>query len=149
MLPTNIITLRFGDFFDQVVKNEAHENEIRGFLSANQFLMYFKFYDKNTKKNQIYGSKEDDRIAYSIMKKPKKDDVLDNYEYFGGINLEAALKDPTNMHQRLFTKEDIVNINIIENINDVIKTLSKIKNTSPEIPVNISSGKTIIIDKND
>lgn len=146
MNPTNVINMNFKNFFDSMVQKEANENEIRGFLSANQFVMYFNFKDNQSKKTQLYGSKEDDRIAYSIMKHPRKDDPVDKYEYFGGINLEAAIKDPSNMQQRLFTKDDIKNVNIIEDVNTVIKKLTKTKHASPEMPAE-KPEKELFIDK--
>ena len=95
--------------------------------------------DKNTRKDHLYGSNEDDRIAYSIMKNPRKEDPVDKYEYFGGVDLEAALKDPSNMQQRPFTKADIKNIHIIEDKKDVAKELAKIKDAKVYIPYEDSS----------
>lgn len=146
MNPTNIPMMNFATFFHTSMQNEANENEIRGFLSANQFVMYFSFKDTKTKKDQLYGAKEDDRIAYSIIKNPRKDDPVDKYEYFGGINLEAAIKDPNNMQQRLFTKDDIKNVHIIEDVNTVVKQLSKTKHANPEIPAE-KPDKELFIDK--
>lgn len=134
MIPTNATNMRFKDFFNIVAANEAAAHEIKGFLSANQFVMYFRFKDKKNKNEQLYGAKEDDRIAYSIIKNPRKEDPVDKYEYFGGINLESAIKDPSNMQQRLFTKEDLPNLEIIPNVEDVVKELSKVKHAAPEIP---------------
>lgn len=130
MIPTNHTTMQFKDFFDSISKKEATENDILGFLASNGFSMYFKFHDKNTKKIHIYGATEDDRIAYSIMKNPRKEDPIDKYEYFQGVDLEAALKEPNNMNQRPFSKSDIKNIEIIADKRNVAKELSKIKNAN-------------------
>lgn len=134
MLPTNHTTMNFKNFFDTVAKKEATENDILGFLASNGFSMYFKFHDKNTKKSHIYGGTEDDRIAYSVMKKPRKEDPIDKYEYFQGVDLESALKDPNNMTQRPFNKSDIANIEIIGDKNDVAKELAKIKDAKVVAP---------------
>lgn len=130
MMPTNHTSMNFKNFFDTVAKMEATENDILGFLASNGFSMYFKFNDKNTKKSHIYGATEDDRIAYSIMKNPRKEDPVDKYEYFQGVDLEAALKEPNNMNQRPFSKADIKHIEIIADKKDVAKELAKVKNAN-------------------
>lgn len=127
MMSTNHTTMQFKDFFDSVSKQEATENDILGFLASNGFSMYFKFHDKNTNKTSLYGATEDDRIAFSLMKNPRKEDPVDKYEYFQGVDLAAALKDPANMHQRPFNKADIKNIETIPDKKDVAKELAKIK----------------------
>jgi hypothetical protein len=139
MNTVNSNTMGFKAFFDDISKKEATENDILGFLAGKGLSMFFKFTDKNTGKDHLYGSNEDDRIAYSIMKNPRKEDPVDKYEYFGGVDLEAALKDPSNMQQRPFTKADIKNIHIIEDKKDVAKELAKIKDAKVYIPYEDSS----------
>lgn len=134
MNTVNSNTMGFKAFFDAISQKEATENDILGFLAGKGLSMFFKFMDKNTGKTHLYGSNEDDRIAYSIMKNPRKEDPVDKYEYFGGVDLEAALKDPASMQQRPFTKADIKNITIIEDKKDVAKELSKIKDAKAFIP---------------
>lgn len=134
MNTVNANTSGFKAFFDEISQKEATENDILGFLAGKGLSMFFKFTDKNTGKAHLYGSNEDDRIAYSIMKNPRKEDPVDKYEYFGGVDLEAALKDPSNINQRPFTKADIKNIEIIEDKKDVAKQLAKIKDAKVFIP---------------
>jgi hypothetical protein len=134
MNTVNSNTIGFKAFFDAISQKEATENDILGFLAGKGLSMFFKFKDKNTGKQHLYGSNEDDRIAYSIMKNPRKEDPVDKYEYFGGVDLEAAVKDPSNMQQRPFTKGDIPSITIIEDKKDVAKELAKIKDAKTYIP---------------
>ena len=123
------------DIWDEQLIKEADEASIKSFLDTNNFIMYFSFKDNKKEKKRYFGTNEDNRILYSRLKNPSKDDSIDPKEVFTAVDIEKAIESSSTMNQenidsfsRGFDKSSMKSIKIVQQDDIINHFKDKIKN---------------------
>lgn len=121
--------------FENEPKSISAEKEIDKFLTDKQIIMVFKYPIESSKQKQkkdkiaprLYGATEAGRLAYARMKDPQKDDMgaIDNFQAYDLEHLiQNATKPDDFQHMKIFDKDDIKNLEIIEDPKEAAKKLA-------------------------
>ncbi len=128
------------DLWDKNLLEEADTSSIRAFLDGNRFIMYFVF--KSDKTKDIFGTDEDNRIIFSRLKNPNKNEPIDPDEVFTAINIKKALSSEDGLNDetiisfsRGFSKKDLKKIKIVDQ-DFVIKKMKHIIKKDPKVHKN-------------
>lgn len=127
-------TAGFASFFAKISEVENKDDKLRGFLMANQLIMYFT-HKKDGKQENVYGCDDNNRISYRRMLLDKKNDMEEPVEFFTAIDIANKIKNPSDKSEIIFSKSDLPKIKLIK-FSDVKEKLGKSNKIS------ISNGDT-------